>query len=301
MVDVVVIGHILNEKIIFPEKEFYPVLGSPVAYSSVCMASLGVDVGIVTKIGKDFPGELLKVFDKTAVNTEGIKKGKNSTRNELVYDFNGNKKVNFLTRADEIKFDDIPAGYLESKIFSVNPMDYEVGIDTIKSIYGLGKITAVDIGGYGGGTSATHPALKNGQEIREICPFFEIMKGSIEDYLHIFGDNMDEVEISGKLLEWGSKISIVTLGSRGSFIKDKDGQEYIPPFPIKNYVDPTGAGDCYMAGFLSSYLEDGDPLKAGYFGTAATSYIVERTGGVVAERMPDRAEVLRRIKILRDQ
>ncbi|MDD5600494.1 MAG: carbohydrate kinase family protein, partial [Actinomycetota bacterium] len=65
MVDIAVLGHILKEKIIFPDREIYPVLGSPVAYSSVCMASLGVDVGIVTKIGKDFPEELLKVFNET--------------------------------------------------------------------------------------------------------------------------------------------------------------------------------------------------------------------------------------------
>ncbi|MDD3818580.1 MAG: hypothetical protein PHG41_01915, partial [Actinomycetota bacterium] len=73
MVDIVILGHILKEKIIFPDREIYPVLGSPVAYSSVCLASLGVDVGIVTKIGKNFPEELLKVFNETKVNIEGIK------------------------------------------------------------------------------------------------------------------------------------------------------------------------------------------------------------------------------------
>ena len=33
-IEIAVLGHILNEKIIFPDKEIYPVLGSPVAYSS---------------------------------------------------------------------------------------------------------------------------------------------------------------------------------------------------------------------------------------------------------------------------
>jgi hypothetical protein len=63
LVDIVVLGHILNEKIVFPDREIYPVLGSPVAYSSVCMASLDVKIGIVTKIGKNFPQNLLHVFD----------------------------------------------------------------------------------------------------------------------------------------------------------------------------------------------------------------------------------------------
>ena len=56
-------------------------------------------------------------------------------------------------------------------------MDYEINMKTIKKIYDLGKIMAVDIGGYGGGTSDTHPKEKSGYEIKELCPFFDIIKG----------------------------------------------------------------------------------------------------------------------------
>ena len=295
MVDIAVLGHILKEKIIFPDREIYPVLGSPVAYSSVCMASLGVDVGIVTKIGKDFPEELLKVFNETKVNIEGIKICNNSTENKLIYDSKGNKRVEFLSKADEINFEDIPDTFLSAKIFTISPIDYEVRFNTIKSIYNLGRITVVDIGGYGGGTSKNHPVLKNGHEIKRICPFFNIVKGSIEDYSHIFGNAVNEVEISKKILEWGADISIVTLGSNGSFIRNKDKGEYIPAYPVKPFVDPTGAGDCYLAGFLASYLDSKDPFKAGYFGSAVTSYIIERSGGVIATRMPSKSDVLKRI------
>ncbi|MCL4386753.1 MAG: carbohydrate kinase family protein, partial [Cyanobacteria bacterium] len=111
MVDIVAIGHILNEKIIFPDKEICPVLGSPVAYSSVCLASLGVKVGIVTKIGKDFPQSLFKTFNEVGVNKDGIVIGLNSTKNELIYDENGNKTLNFLTKSESIYFNDIPQTY----------------------------------------------------------------------------------------------------------------------------------------------------------------------------------------------
>lgn len=298
MVDVVVLGHIINEKIIFPDRDIFPVLGSPVAYSSVCMASLGLDVGIVTKIGMDFPEELLSVFKETKVDTEGVRKNRNSTNNELIYDFNGNKKVNFLTKAEEINFKDMPEKYLEAKIFSISPMDYEVSLNTIKNISNLGKVMVVDIGGYGGGTSSSHPSMKNGQEIKEICPYFDIVKGSIEDYSHVFGFGADEVFISNKILEWGSSISIITLGSRGSYIKTRDDEKYIPIYPEEKYVDQTGAGDCYLAGFLASYLRDRDPFVAGYFGSAVTSYIIERSGGVITDRMPVMEEAIKRVNSL---
>ena len=59
-VEVVTIGHILNETIIFVDGgRKGPVLGSPAAYSSVVTARLGVKTGIVTKVGSDAPAQLL--------------------------------------------------------------------------------------------------------------------------------------------------------------------------------------------------------------------------------------------------
>ena len=299
--EIVVLGHILNEKIIFPDKEIYPVLGSPVAYSSSCMASLGVRTGIVTKIGEDFPKKLLKIFQQLSVNQEGIKMGEKSTNNELIYDKEGNKTVKFITKAEDIFFEDIPSSYLNTKIFYICPMDYEIDIKTIKKIYGLGKIMAVDIGGYGGGTSDTHPKEKSGYEIKELCPFFDIVKGSIEDYYHIFGVGVgDEKEVSRKMIQWGAKISIITLGKEGSYIKTKDAEYYIPAFPtpIEEILDRTGAGDCFSAGFLTHFLHNRDPYASAVYASATTSYVIEQSGGVVVERMPKKKEIERRIKII---
>lgn len=295
MVSVVVLGHILNEKIVFPDKEIFPVLGSPVAYSSVCMSSLGVEVGIVTKIGEDFPEELLAVFLETGVDIKGISYCKHSTNNKLIYDIEGKKTLEFLSKADDIKFNDIPELYKQAKLFSVSPMNYEVSLRTIKEIYKLEKKMSVDIGGYGGGTSDTHPRIKDGNEIKNLCPFFNIVKGSIEDFGHIFGENTSEIFISEKIIEWGAEICVITLGGKGSFVSTYDNRKYISTYPIKRHVDQTGAGDCYFGGFLTKFLEKYDPFEAALYGTAATSYVIERSGGVVAQRMPDIKEVKRRI------
>ncbi len=299
MVDIAVSGHILNEKIIFPDREVSPVLGSPVAYSSVCMASLGAKVGIVTKIGKDFPKSLLNVFDELQIDKNGTIVGEKSTNNELIYDSNGNKTLRFITKAEDIFFKDIPEEYLDAKIFYICPMDYEVNIKTIEKIVGLGKIMAVDLGGYGGGTSDTHPEIKDGNEIKKICPYFDIVKASVEDYSHIFGtSDLDEKVISKKIIDWGAKICVITLGEKGSYIKTKDIESYISPFPIKKIIDPTGAGDCYLAGFLVKFLASNDPYISAIYGTAATSYVIEKSGGVVADRMPNIEEVEKRVKVI---
>lgn len=300
-VEIIVIGHILNEKIIFPDKVIAPVLGSPTAYSSVCMAKLGVKVGIVTKIGKDFPKSLFNVFDEAQVVQDGISVGQHSTNNELIYDEKGYKTLKYITRAEDLFFEDLPDSYLNANIIYICPMDHEVSIGAIRKIAELGKTMAVDLGGYGGGTTALHPTDKSGYEIRELCPYFSIVKASIEDCTYILGTEIgDESEIAEKLLGWGAKMCVITLGEKGSFVKTQEKERHIPPFPdtIKNIVDQTGAGDCYAAGFLTHFLHSADPYTSAVYATATTSYAIERSGGVVLERMPDRKEVERRVEII---
>ncbi len=298
MVDVVCLGHILNEKIIFPDKVIAPVLGSPAAYSSVCLASLGVDVGIVTKIGPDFPEDLLEVYDRAGVDKEGISVGEASTNNELIYDSDGNKTLKFITRAEDIKYRDIPAEYHNAKIFYICPMDYEINMDTIEKISKLGKTMIVDLGGYGGGTSANHPQVKDGSKIKDLCPYFKIVRASIEDLYHIFGHDICEGTAAEKILGWGAEGVVITLGEKGSYVRAATEKKSIPAYPIEEFVDQTGAGDCFSAGFMAKYLKSGDLFTSAAYGCAVTSYIIERSGGVSAKRMPDIEEVEKRVKVI---
>jgi sugar/nucleoside kinase (ribokinase family) len=63
-------------------------------------------------------------------------------------------------------------------------------------------------------------------------------------------------------------------------------------------VDQTGAGDCFSAGFLSSYVEDPDPFTAAVYGNAVTSFVIERTGGASIARMPTKANAEARAREL---
>ena len=47
--ELVMVGHIINETIEYPDRRITPVLGSPAAYSSVVAARLGMKTGLVTK------------------------------------------------------------------------------------------------------------------------------------------------------------------------------------------------------------------------------------------------------------
>ena len=92
--DFVSIGHIVKENIIFPDRKVGPLLGSPVAYSSLVASKLGVKTAIVTKIGADMPEELITPFKQANIVLLGIIGGEfSSTSTELIYNGAGNKKI----------------------------------------------------------------------------------------------------------------------------------------------------------------------------------------------------------------
>jgi len=72
---------------------------------------------------------------------------------------------------------------------------------------------------------------------------------------------------------------VVTLGEKGSEIHRRDGETVkIPPAPVQEVVDPTGAGDAYRAGFLAGLARGWDLDVCGRMGSVAATYAIETYG-----------------------
>lgn len=286
----VIVGHVINERIEFPEKVIYPVLGSPAAYSSVAAARLGIPTGLVTRVGTDFPSELLEPFRDAGVNLAGlIQEGKSSTVNRLIYDESGRKSVAYLSKAPDIEPQDFPSDFIGCEFIYVCPMDYEVPIQTIRALRQLGATMAVDLGGFGGATSGSHPDARPNEGLAwlgELVSYFDIVKASAEDSRYFFGDITGKEEgVATQFVEWGADVGMVTLGERGVAVATRNSTWMVPGYPV-TFVDATGAGDTYSAGFLAEYLRSEDVARSVCFGCATASLVIEQSGGVVASRMP---------------
>ncbi len=86
-----------------------------------------------------------------------------------------------------------------------------------------------------------------------------------------------------KLLELGPKYIIIKKGHYGVAITGKDFYFSLPAYPVKNVVDPTGAGDSFAGGFVS-YLASAseinqETIKMGLaYGTIIASFYVQGFG-----------------------
>jgi adenosine kinase len=70
----------------------------------------------------------------------------------------------------------------------------------------------------------------------------------------------------------------VTRGAAGSELHSPDGVITVPAAPVANVVDPTGAGDAYVAGLLAGLRAGASLDVAGRLGSVAASFVVEARG-----------------------
>jgi ribokinase len=111
---------------------------------------------------------------------------------------------------------------------------------------------------------------------------------------------------AGKLLARGVQNVVITMGSRGAFVAQKDLRQLIPGFKVKA-VDTTGAGDVFNGALVVALAEGRSLLEAARFASAAAAISVTRFGAqpstptrreielmLVSGKVPPAARVRRR-------
>jgi sugar/nucleoside kinase (ribokinase family) len=95
--------------------------------------------------------------------------------------------------------------------------------------------------------------------------------------LFIFTDAADEASAVTEMLARGISAVIVKKGSAGAVYYDRHRQVTAQGFPVTE-VDPTGAGDCFGAGFVSLWLRGAHPEDALRIACACGALAVTRKG-----------------------
>ncbi len=102
-------------------------------------------------------------------------------------------------------------------------------------------------------------------------------------------DSLDQA-VDILLAERPDRIIVVTRGAAGCTVYSADGQVEAPGYRVDE-VDPTGAGDCFDAGFLSELLAGKPPVEAARLANACGALAVTAKGPMAGAMT--RAEVER--------
>jgi ribokinase len=100
------------------------------------------------------------------------------------------------------------------------------------------------------------------------------------------------------LLEGGARIAVIKLGPRGCAVFTRESEVTSPAFDV-DAKDTTGAGDCFVGGFLAALLRGAKLPEAARFANAMGALSVQHIGGAVG--IPDGVDVekwMRSAKVL---
>lgn len=90
------------------------------------------------------------------------------------------------------------------------------------------------------------------------------------------------------LLELGPQLVVLKLGRKGSKVFTRELEEEVASIDVQE-VDPTGAGDCFAAGFAVAFLEGKSPIDCARLANVVGALSVRKLGPL--EGVPARAEV----------
>jgi sugar/nucleoside kinase (ribokinase family) len=141
------------------------------------------------------------------------------------------------------------------------------------------------------------PELVSSREVKEL--FEPVIKKShiifpTEEEISVITGKNDLDEACEKLLAMGPEIVAIKQGNHGSTVYSSKEKYHIPAFRVDE-IDPTGAGDCYCAGFLCAYLRGLSLKEAAQFANAVGALAVTKKGPMEgAPRFDEVIELLNR-------
>lgn len=258
--------------------------GGKGANQAIALAKLDIPTLMLGKVGKDILSDFaLSSLQESKVDITGIDKSqKNSTgsasiwvnaqgQNSIVIypGANGEVDEDFIIKHEKFFYDaswlltqfEVP---LKSILLALK-LAKKHGLKTIMDPAPVKKISNDDIWGL------VDYLLPNEIELKELTRIENVLKA-----IHI-------------LKSRGVKEVIVKLGKLGAGYEDKSKLITFPAIPVEQRIDTTGAGDCFIAGFLYGMIQQSDISQAIKIANLTASYSIQKKGAAIS--FPKKSEI----------
>ncbi len=317
----------LNREYILPV-EGRPLLdaaGGPVLYAAAGAALWGAAVGLVSRVGENFPQHWLEDLAARGWDVSGVRVLPQplETRRVLIYDQQGRLSAaqplqafarrgitlprELLTyrppaprRTDldtptpyTLRLSDLPPRFAEARGAHFCPHDYLTHslLPATLRTAGVPFISLEPHPSYMDPLFADRlPALLTGLTVFLVRE--QVLRGLFH---HLTGDLWD---MAAELARWPVKNIVIRRAGGETWLYETASRRrwVVPGYPVQ-VSDPTGAHDAFAGAFLAAYRETLDPVQALVRGAVTASVVCETSGAfALLDVLPDllrrRAEVL---------
>ncbi len=302
---VLVVGSVAYDGIEAPTGKVDRTLGGSATYISVASTYLTQPVRLVGTVGRDFDPEDQKFLKDKGVDLEGFKVDESGDTFfwQGKYHDNMNSRDTLDTRLNVFEHFDpvIPEVYKGSRIVCLGNIEPNLQLKVLEQVQ-KPKLTICDTMNFwiSGAREALEKTISkvdvliiNDEEARELTGETNLLK-------------------CAKLIrDKGPKYLIIKKGEHGATLYTESSIFSVPAYPLKNIIDPTGAGDTFMGGF-AGWLSKSDSIKednlrrAVVYGTVMASFCVQdfgakRLGKLTRFEIEQRYDEIRKMSFIPDR
>ena len=214
---------------------------------AIAIARLGAQVNFISKVGKDFYGELaMNTLKENNINSHSVIQDENlqtGVAGILIDENSGKNAINVIVGAPStLKINEVDKQIdliKNSKIFLTQlEVPKDVILHCLKIAKESGCLTILN----------PAPASEITNEFYNYIDFFTPNETEAEFYTGIkITNEQDAKKAANKLIKLGIKKAIITLGEKGLYYSDGKEEIYLKASRVKA-VDTTGAGDAFNGG-----------------------------------------------------
>jgi len=260
--------------------------GGTVTYGSIQIKKLGAEPFLVSYIGEKDYFNYVSLLDQYKIKYNLGKYEGNTLTFKNIY-----KKNIRIQNVYNYKF--LPKISLDfpfrGKCLHLGPILNELDFNIIAEIKEKFSFIAIDLQGMYRKAYKNKIKKQIWTRFKNFSKYFDVIKSSVEELYDIVKIDQFLYDI----MELNC-IFILTLGEMGSLLMIKDELYFIPSFKPRRVIDPTGAGDVYLATFLYfNCLLNYEATESALYASCASSFVVEELGyyGIATEK-----DILNRFK-----
>ena len=293
------VGTVAFDAIETPFGKTDKILGGSGTFVGLAASQFGVETGVVSVVGGDFPQAYLDMMNAKGINTEGIeivKEGKTffwsgkyhndmNSRDTLV------TELNVLENFQPV----VPENFKDADIVMLGNLHPLVQASVLDQMAKRPKLVVLDTMNFWMDISLN--------ELHDVLKRVDVITINDEEARQLSGE-YSLVNAAKKIHTMGPKYVVIKKGEHGALLFNEGSMFFAPALPLAEVFDPTGAGDTFAGGFCGYLAKTQDisfenMKNAIIYGSNLASFCVEKFG---TERMQEltEKEVKERLQSFKD-
>lgn len=276
------VGTVAFDAIETPFGKTDKILGGSGTFVGLAASQFGVQTGIVSVVGGDFPKAYFEMLQSKGINTEGVEivaDGKTFFWSGK-YHNDMNSRDTLITELNVLEHFNpvVPNAFKNAAIVMLGNLHPLTQASVLDQMEERPKLVVLDTMNFW-----MDIALN---DLHEVLKRVDVITINDEEARQLSGE-YSLVNAAKKIHEMGPQYVVIKKGEHGALLFNEGNMFYAPALPLAEVFDPTGAGDTFAGGFCGYLAKTQDVSfenmkNAIIYGSNLASFCVEQFG---TERM----------------